>query len=94
MDKPTIFKTTIRYATAISQSWEKKTSIGQFRSLKHYKYITKSQRWRSCIVYKKRNWLKFQNMYLPNGDEGNFESLIVVKLGNEKNHYWYHLLFT
>ena len=76
---------------AINESWEKKSCIGQFRNLKHYKYISNfSQNLRGggVALYMKKE-IKYVPRYdLTHTDEENLESLFIdIQLSNEKMTY-------
>ena len=73
---------------AINETWGKKSSIGQFKNLKHYKYVSnfrKHLRGGGVALYIKEG-IKYAPRYdLTYMDEGNFESLFIdIQLGNEK----------
>ena len=65
---------------AINESWGKKSSIGQFKNLKHYEYISNLRqklRGSGVTLYIKKE-IKYVLRYdLTYMDEGNFESLFI-----------------
>ena len=73
---------------AINETWEKKSSIGQFRNLQHYEYISN---FRSNLngggvaLYIKKTIHYALRYDLSHMDEGIFESLFIdVQLGKDK----------